>query len=206
MEIGVADMEKIVKENPVFFSDRTETIKNCIEYVKENAQEGDPKSICKAIDSFCSQSQENWLMNVGDEKGEEMDLKISEIKPKTALELGTYIGYSAVRFASLLDPNGTYVTIDVNPETTNVAREMTKYAKLNNVEFLLEGLEKQIKYLKEKYPNGFDFVFLDHHKPLYTPDLKLLEENGLVRKGTRVIGDNLYIPGNPVYIEYIKNN
>lgn len=49
-------------------------------------------------------------------------------------------------------------------------------------------------------------VFIDHAKLLYLPDLKLLEEYGVVQSGTVVIGDNMIYPGSPDYLEYFKKS
>ncbi|KAG9336021.1 hypothetical protein JZ751_003280 [Albula glossodonta] len=52
----------------------------------------------------------------------------------------------------------------------------------------------------------FDFVFLDHWKDRYLPDTKLLEECGLLRKGTVLLADNVICPGTPEYLEYIRSS
>lgn len=51
---------------------------------------------------------------------------------------------------------------------------------------------------------GIDFMFLDHLKPLYTPDLKLCESLGLIHEGTVLAADNMVKPGNPPYHEYVN--
>lgn len=52
----------------------------------------------------------------------------------------------------------------------------------------------------------FDFVFIDHHKPLYCRDLKLVEKHNHLRKGTVVVADDLRWPGAPEYDEYIQTS
>lgn len=41
------------------------------------------------------------MMNLGDLKGKELDKVVKSKDPKLLLELGTYCGYSAVRFFSV---------------------------------------------------------------------------------------------------------
>lgn len=53
-------------------------------------------------------------------------------------------------------------------------------------------------------PLKFDMVFLDHVKPMYTNDLKLLEDEGLVGPGTTLVADNVVKPGNPAYLSYVR--
>jgi catechol O-methyltransferase len=48
-------------------------------------------------------------------------------------------------------------------------------------------------------------MFLDHLKPMYTPDLKLCEYLGLVKVGTVLVADNMVKPGNPPYHEYVNS-
>ena len=55
-------------------------------------------------------------------------------------------------------------------------------------------------------PVPFDLVFLDHSKPLYLADLKLLEERCLLKPGTVVIADNVgEVFGAEEYLDYVRN-
>ena len=57
-----------------------------LEYVLQNSRSGDIQSVINAIDKFAQTQQ--WLMNVGDKKGEILDNAIRSRQPKTVLELG----------------------------------------------------------------------------------------------------------------------
>ncbi|KAJ3071475.1 hypothetical protein HK102_006428 [Quaeritorhiza haematococci] len=46
--------------------------------------------------------------------------------------------------------------------------------------------------------------FIDHWKDRYLPDLKLIEEKKLLRKGSVIIADNTIYPGTPDYLAYIR--
>ena len=52
----------------------------------------------------------------------------------------------------------------------------------------------------------FDVIFIDHWKNVYLNDLKFLEENNVVEKGTVIMADNVICPGVPDYIEYVRNS
>lgn len=52
--------------------------------------------------------------------------------------------------------------------------------------------EEKLKALKK-----IDFLFIDHDKKKYGSDLQLLEDWGLIQKGTVVIADNILYPGAP---------
>jgi predicted O-methyltransferase YrrM len=47
----------------------------------------------------------NWMMNIGNVKGQYLDDALRSKQPKWVMELGAYCGYSAVRIARLL-PHG----------------------------------------------------------------------------------------------------
>ncbi|XP_028848547.1 catechol O-methyltransferase A [Denticeps clupeoides] len=174
--------------------------------VQKNARRGDPQSVISAIDHYCRHSE--WAMNVGDEKGSILDSVLSEVSPSCALELGTYCGYSTVRIARLLPPGATFVTVEFNPKYAKVARQVIEFAGLQDKVKLIEGASGDlIPKMKELFGNvTFDFVFLDHWKDRYVLDTKLLEDCGLLRKGSVLLADNVICPGTPEYLAYVRNN
>ncbi|KAI1892991.1 hypothetical protein AGOR_G00139200 [Albula goreensis] len=174
--------------------------------VQKKATQGDPQSVIATIDHFCRHSE--WAMNVGDEKGSILDSVVTELNPSSALELGTYCGYSTVRIARLLPPGSKLITLEFNPAYAAVARQVIAWAGLNDKVQLVEGPSGDlIPQMKELFGvQTFDFVFLDHWKDRYLPDTKLLEECGLLRKGTVLLADNVICPGTPEYLEYIRNS
>uniref|UniRef100_A0A1A8KFT0 catechol O-methyltransferase n=5 Tax=Nothobranchius TaxID=28779 RepID=A0A1A8KFT0_NOTKU len=174
--------------------------------VQNNATRGDPRSVVKAIDQFCRQKE--WAMNIGDEKGCILDSVVSEVNPATVLELGTYCGYSTVRIASQLPPHAKIITLEFNPQNAAVARQIIAWAGLGEKIKLIEGSSGDwIPKLKEQFGvDTFDLVFLDHWKDRYLPDTKLMEECGLLRKGSILLADNVICPGTPEYLEYIRNS
>jgi catechol O-methyltransferase len=198
-----------IRNNPKYknlFTNKTPKQNRCLEYVLTHTPPNNPKALCENIDKFCVLDKQNWMMNVGPEKGTLIDNLIKEKNAQSFLELGTYMGYSACRFAPLINPNGRFVTIDVNPVTTAKAKAFAEHAGIGNITFLLGGLDANLERLVKEFPNGLDVVFLDHVKSLYISDLNKLEQVGLVREGTRIIGDNLVYPGCPQYFSYMKDN
>ncbi|XP_072308056.1 catechol O-methyltransferase B isoform X1 [Eucyclogobius newberryi] len=143
--------------------------------VKMNAARGNPCSVVKAIDDYCKHKE--WAMNVGDEKGCIVDSVVSEVKPTTVLELGTYCAYSTVRIANLLPPNAKFITLEFNTDYAAIAREVINWAGFQDKIQLVEGASGEwIPRLKEEFGvETFDFIFLDHWKDRYLPDTKLLE-------------------------------
>nr|XP_046253218.1 catechol O-methyltransferase A [Scatophagus argus] len=162
-----------------------------LQAVSINAIRGDPDSVIRAIDHFCKHTE--WAMNVGDEK---------------VLELGTYCGYSVVRITRLLPPATKVITVEMNPEYAYVARQVIQHAGLQNKVCVLEGESTDLipKMASMFGIQSFDFVFLDHWKDRYLPDIRLLEDCGLLTRGSVVLADNVVCPGAPDYLSYIRSS
>ncbi|CAJ1441805.1 unnamed protein product [Effrenium voratum] len=99
---------------------------------KKVPKQDSPEAVLKAIDDFAWTEQ--WMMNVGDVKGKVLDVALREalrLHPTgvfTALELGTYLGYSAVRIARLLPSRGRLLSVDSAPQ--EVAEEALQGKRL----------------------------------------------------------------------------
>ncbi|XP_028303322.1 catechol O-methyltransferase B isoform X2 [Gouania willdenowi] len=174
--------------------------------VQKKATRGNPRSVIQTIDQFCRQRE--WAMNVGDEKGCILDSVVTETNPTTVLELGTYCGYSTVRIASLLPPQARLITLEFNPDFARIARQVITWAGVQDKVELVEGASGDlIPKMKAQFGvNTFDLVFLDHWKDRYLPDTKLMEECGLLKKGSILLADNVICPGTPDYLEYVRNS
>lgn len=120
-------------------------------HVLENAKKGDANSVIECIDKFCWESKSNWMMNIGDVKGKLLDNSLIEQKPKIALEMGTYCGYSSIRIGRLMKPGSTLISIDVNPETSKIAQTISEFSGLGKINhYWLGGLEPNIERLKKE--------------------------------------------------------
>lgn len=177
-----------------------------LRHALQHAVAGDPQSVIEAIDFYCSQKE--WAMNVGDKKGEIVDMVVREQRPSVLLELGAYCGYSAVRMARLLSPGARLLTIEFNPDYAAITQQMVDFAGLQDrVSVLLGASQDIIPQLKKKHGvDTLDMVFIDHWKDRYLPDLLLLEECGLLRKGTVLLADNVIFPGAPDFLAYVRGN
>lgn len=171
---------------------------------------GNPEKVLQAIDDFPSS-----FMNVGRPKGKIIVDKIREVKPKIMVELGCYVGYSAILFANelLKDPGAKYYSFEANPKFANIARQIIDLAGLSEKVDIIVG--KAAKSLVEFQDNlskhgssytSFDFIFIDHEKSLYVPDLRVLESLNLISPGTVIAADNIIMPGAPDYVEYVQSS
>ncbi|KAJ7295552.1 hypothetical protein O6H91_Y001300 [Diphasiastrum complanatum] len=183
--------------------------KALLEYVLQHADERNPQSVLRVIDKF---AQRTWFMNVGDEKGQILDITVKNRKPGAVLELGAYCGYSAIRIASQLkEPESMLISLEMNPHNAVIARKMIEFAGLSSKVQVVEGIvstriEELRKILQEMGAQYFDLVFIDHDKRAYLSDMLLLKESGLIGIGTVLVADNMKIPGSPAYLKYLKSH
>lgn len=133
------------------------------------------------IGDFTREGVHGSQMLIGEMEASVLAFLINMAKVKTVLELGTYTGYSALAMAEQLPEDGKVITIDINKETTAIARrfwdESPHGKKIEQI--LKPGLDALSEI------NGkFDLIFIDADKNNYsnylTWALDHLSENGLI--------------------------
>lgn len=158
-----------------------------LEFARQIAERGNPVSVLAALDRFAR--EDRFLMNVGPEKGVLLEQELQKIGPRArVLELGSFVGYSAILMARCLSDEGRIVSIDVSPESSEVSRAMATLAGLEQrIEFLTGPANERLDSLE----GPFDLVFLDHWKYLYKPDTEKILARGLLVEGGVIVADNL---------------
>lgn len=140
-------------------------------------------------------------------------LKAQNPAPKMLVELGCYVGSSAVAWGALIkelnggDTKGCKVyTCELNADIAQVARQIIELAGLNDiVEVIVGSSTDSIKNLhREGKVNQIDVLFIDHWEEFYLPDLMVCEDEGLLNKGAVVLADNVDMPGAPKYLAYVQ--
>lgn len=175
-----------------------------------NGLRGNPQKVLAAIDDY--HSNHNMLMNIGPVKGAHITGLIAEHKPSTMIELGGYIGYSAILFGDAVRANGgkKFYTLEKNPEMAAVANQLVELAGLRDVVHILIGSSDEllVELVRErKEIDQIEMLFIDHWQELYLPDLWLLEEmDVLAQDRTLLIADNVIMPGAPQYLEWVKGS
>ena len=170
-------------------------------FVKSSARTGDPQSVLSALDVF---SQSNrFLMNVGPEKGELIQKLVKEIGPQAkVLELGGFVGYSAILMSQHLGEGGKLISVESHNVSANVVTAMLEYAGLQDV-------TEVVHMRSDEYINQakavFDLVLLDHWMDLYLEDTQKMIEKGLIREGTIIVADNVGpIFGSNSYVDWVQ--
>jgi predicted O-methyltransferase YrrM len=146
--------------------------------------------VLRELREHCDSHYEDRAMLSGFYQGRVLSMLSHMIRPKVGLEIGTYLGYSALCLAEGLADGGKVITLDVNEETNKVARsfvEKTDYK--NQIEFHLGNAVEIIPTL----PETFDLVFIDADKPNYSNYYNLVFDR--VRRGGYIIADNVLWSG-----------
>jgi catechol O-methyltransferase len=180
-------------------------------HVLANAPFGDLDAVIEAIDDFAYQTAH--LINVGDEKGAILDAAIRAARPARLLELGTYCGYSALRIARAM-PGGAHLSsIERGAGNAAIAGRLLRHAGVaERVSVLVGRLDDggtTLERLRSRHgfaQGGLDFVFIDHGKEEYLPDLGRILDQGWLHPGSVVVADNIANPGVPDYLGYMRQH
>ena len=159
-----------------------------IKYAEEfTSPEGE---VLRSLARECYANYSNHSMLSGYFQGRVLSMLSKMIQPKVVLEIGTYLGYSALCFAEGLAEGGKVITLDVDEKTSQVAKSfVARSPYADRIEFHLGPAAEVIPAL----PETFDLVFIDADKPNYSKYYKLVF--GKVRPGGFIIADNVLWSG-----------
>ena len=133
------------------------------------------------LEKIKQKALENHIPIIMDDTLEVMEKYLKEIKPKSILEIGTAVGYSAICFTEFLDDDCIIDTIERDEERVKEAKENIKKAEVEEKINIYEGDAVEIlPTLSGKY----DMVFIDAAKgkyPFFLKEaLRLLDSNGII--------------------------
>jgi caffeoyl-CoA O-methyltransferase len=127
-------------------------------------------------------------MQISREQGSFMTLLAAAIGAKSAIEVGTFTGYSALCIARGLEPRGRLVCIDQSEEWTAIARKYWARAGVENkIELLLGSAAPTLKKLDRQ--RTFDFAFIDADKTEYDSYYELILPR--IRRNGLILFDNM---------------
>ena len=130
------------------------------------------------------------IMLSGHVQGKILETISRLLQPKRILEIGTFVGYSALCLAKGLHPDGILHTIELREEDAQTARNFfSKSLQNNKIVLHVANALELIPTLKEEW----DIVFIDADKvgyiDYYELTLPQLKPNGLI------IADNVLFHG-----------
>lgn len=140
-----------------------------------------PGETVRALGEFTRAGVHGSNMLIGEMEASVLAFLIKLGKVKNVLELGTYTGYSALAMAEHLPEDGKVITVDINPETTEIAKKF--WAQSPHGKKIQQILKPGLLALEGLHEN-FDLIFIDADKNNYSNylewALKHLSPTGII--------------------------
>jgi predicted O-methyltransferase YrrM len=157
----------------------------------------------KVLREIEKMTKKKFLPIIGPHKGRVLVEVVRSIRPKRVLEVGTLIGYSTILIAKELEKKAHLITIEINSDEAEIARQNLSRARVPpTVEVIVGDAVEVIPGLTGK----FDMVFIDAGKTEYLQYLRLAEDK--LHKGSVVVADNAGIFADEMrnYLDYVRSS
>lgn len=191
MASDLAELVEKIEREPLRVSD----------YVAAHVERGDAAGALAAMDHYAREIA--FLINIGPDKGD-LVREVFDRAPKAprVLELGAFVGYSAILFGLAVGSAGRVVSLEIGEEHAEASRRNVAHAGLaDRVEIVHGDAADTIPTIE----GPFDVIFLDHWKDVYKRDLQAIEAHELLRPGSIVVADNVGESFDPAeYLEYVR--
>jgi predicted O-methyltransferase YrrM len=149
------------------------------------------------------EGEKKLLPIIGPEKGAFLDDAVMRAKPKRVLEVGTLVGYSAIRIGRLLEKGAKITCVERDKNYAKIARKNFERAGLSDrIEIIIGDAKRVLPTLTGE----FDLVFLDATKDEYFAYLKLAEPR--LHKGSVVVADNVRVFADAMkdFLDYVRHS
>lgn len=129
-------------------------------------------------------------MSSGTVQGGVLAILSMMLRPRRILDIGTFMGMSAINLAQGLAPDGSLTTIEYNPENFHKARQLIKgFPFMDRIDMILGDAEKYLASNNEV----FDLIYIDANKEAYSSYYQLSIDR--LKSGGVVILDNMMWSG-----------
>ena len=129
---------------------------------------------------------------ISDDQGTFLSVLVAAAGVKSAIEVGTFTGYSSLCIARALPPEGRLICVDTSQEWTDIARKYWARAGVQNrIELRLGPAIPTLERLEAGLT--FDFAFIDAAKTEYDAYYELLLPR--VRRNGLILFDNMLSAG-----------
>jgi len=151
------------------------------EYMRAHGHNGDP--LLRELAEETSRLGWVSMMQIGAEQGTFMGILARAIGARSAIEVGTFTGYSALCVARALPPEGRLLCCDVNERWTAIARRYWERAGVaDKITLKLGPATETLNSLPAT--TQFDFAFIDadkrNYRNYYEECLKRTRPDGLI--------------------------
>jgi len=145
--------------------------------------------LLQEIESFTMQRPHSNMLS-GPVQGKLLELISAMVKPERILEVGTFMGYSALCLAKGLSPNGKLHTLELRKEDADISANYFSKSLYHKQIILHVGNALDIiPTLKETW----DLIFIDADKVNYINYYELTLP--LLKKGRFILADNVLYHG-----------
>lgn len=155
------------------------------------------------MESIEKQAVGQMLPIIGPKRGRILDEVIEENNPGRIVEVGTLVGYSAIRMGRHLKKGQKVTCVELREDMAKVARSnFAKVGLSDRIEVLVGDALKVLPKLK----GSVDMMFLDAVKEDYINYLKSVEH--LMHSGSVVVADNVRSHAEELgpYLDYVRNS
>lgn len=136
----------------------------------------------QTVEEIRSVAKENYIPIIKRETENLLKFVLKMQNPKSILEIGCAVGYSAI--IMLENSDADIVTVEKMPERVEEAKKNIKYANLEDRAKIIEGDAGEILERLVNENKKFDFIFMDAAKAQYItwlPTVKaLLKDKGII--------------------------
>ena len=144
----------------------------------------------KTIEQIKEKALEDHIPIIMDDTLEVVGQILEDKKPDRILEIGTAVGYSAIRFSKYLSDNGYIDTIERDEERISEAKQNIKDLNLEEKIHIYEGDALEVL---PTLTGPYDVVFIDAAKgkyPIFLSEaLRMLASHGII------VADNVLYKG-----------
>lgn len=205
------ERRKEIRKAQIEFGDR-EVYVNAEGQRMSKLKEVDDDWILRRLERW---GQRDLLPLVGPVKGEILQNLITERSPKRVVEVGSFLGYSAILIAQVLPPGASLVTIENDLKFVLATKRFLWQAsqgKANDARAERLGSKVRVEWGKAqevlpRFDAGIDFLFLDGRPKEYLEYLKAAEER--LNVGACIVADNAGVfadGGLKPYLEYVRTS
>jgi len=159
-----------------------------------------PDEVLKEIERM---APAQGLPIIGPKRGEFLDEVVLRHRPSTILEVGTLVGYSAIRMARHLKKGGKVTCVELSEDMAGIARANFDRAGLGDVIEVVVGDAREVL---PRLKGSLDLAFFDAVKENYLDYLKAIERR--LHRGSVIVADNVKSRSEEAapYLDYIRNS
>lgn len=177
-----------------------------LDFVEAQAAAGDAEAHLQAIESFGS-GVGQWLKVAADSKAQLLDASLRRRRcwrSDACVELGTFVGYTAIRLARWVagpaPAPGRSVSLEVDAIHALLTRHHLSLARLMAAAdvWIGQALDLVPRLAEELGAPSLGLAFMDHRGTKFHSDLARLERHGTLLPGFTHVCDNVLKPGAPL--------